>query len=177
VLAFEPVPRFFRRLVANCERNRLDVRCFECALSDREGEATLWDLPADHHYHASLSLDAVHSHPGLLERTVRTRTMAGVLAGEGLERLDLVKIDVEGWEPAVLKGMGPLLSHRPTILVEIKDTGRAREIERLVEGRGYLFYDLDEQGSPSRRTRLGPSRKWNWLICQPPVARALGLDG
>ena len=176
VCAFEPVPRFFQRLVANCERNALDVRCFEYALSDRDGEATLWDLAADHHYHASLSRADLVAHSGLVERRVAVRTLAAVFAEENIDAADLLKIDVEGWEPEVIGGMGPLLANRPTMLVEIKSLERAKRIAEMVGGMDYLFYDIDEMGLPRRQVRLGPSRKWNWLLCQSRVAADLGLS-
>jgi FkbM family methyltransferase len=176
VCAFEPIPRFFQRLVANCAANELDVRTFELALSDQEGEASLWDLPVDHHYHASLSREDVTSLSGLIERRVVTRTLEGLLAAENIDGVDLLKIDVEGWEPEVIKGMGTLLRNRPTMLVEIKSLERATRIEELVVGMGYEFYDIDEDGPPQRQPRLGASRKWNWLICHSEVAAHLGLS-
>ena len=176
VCAFEPVPRFFQRLVANCERNALDVRCFDHALSDRDGEATLWDLAAHHHYHASLSRSDMAAHSGPVERRVVARTLASVLTEGNIDGVDLVKIDVEGWEPEVIEGMGALLRNRPTILVEIKSLERAKRIEELVAGMEYVFYDIDEVGLPQRQPRLGASHKWNWLICQPAVASELELE-
>ena len=176
VWAFEPVDRFFERLVANCRRNRFDVRCFRYALSDEDGEASLWDLPADHHYHASLASDAVKDHAGVVERRVGARTLEALAREAGLAGVDLLKIDVEGWEPRVIGGMGPLLESTPTLLVEIKGDEQAHRIEELIAGREYFFYDIDELGPPRRRARLGKSTKWNWLLCAPPVAERLGLE-
>jgi FkbM family methyltransferase len=176
VWAFEPVERFFERLVANCRRNRFDIRCFRCALSDENGHASLWDLPADHHYHASLGSDAMKGHPGVIERRVTSRTLEALARDAGMEAVDLLKIDVEGWEPRVIKGMGRLLESTPTLLVEIKGSQQALQVEELIADRGYFFYDIDEIGPPRRRSRLAPSTKWNWLLCQAPVAERLGLE-
>lgn len=176
VWAFEPVERFFHRLVANCARNHLEVKCFDCALSDEDGTAVLWDAAVDHHYHSSLSRADAGPDQRLIERKVPTRTLLSLSSELGLATIDLVKIDVEGWEPEVIEGMGALLQQgKPTILVEIKSMERARRIEDLVAGLGYLFYDIDEATSPRRRPHLAPSSRWNWLLCQPRVAVRLGL--
>ncbi len=52
---------------------------------------------------------------------VELSTLDTVVRAAGLERVDLVKIDVEGYEPAVLRGgEWTLAHHRPTVLLEIE---------------------------------------------------------
>lgn len=61
------------------------------------------------------------------EITVATRSLDEVVASERLDRVDVVKIDVEGAELSVLSGaVDTLERHRPTVLVEADDLHQAR---------------------------------------------------
>jgi FkbM family methyltransferase len=47
--------------------------------------------------------------PGDHEETVAVETIAGFAAKWGLERIDFLKVDTEGFDLEVLKGAGPVL--------------------------------------------------------------------
>jgi FkbM family methyltransferase len=68
---------------------------------------------------------------------------------------DLVKIDVEGLEAAVLSGAPQVLQHRPAIFCEV--TQNHDEVARLLRGAGYRIYAAREP-EPDRRPLLNPSR-------------------
>ncbi|MEU8975768.1 amino acid adenylation domain-containing protein [Streptomyces monashensis] len=79
--------------------------------------------------------------------TCRVRTFSEIIEEEGMDRIDLVKIDVEGAEHEVLKGIRP--EHWPRIrqlAIELHDVGgRLAEVEALLKGHG--FEVVSEQGS------------------------------
>jgi FkbM family methyltransferase len=53
---------------------------------------------------------------------VTVRTLSDIAAEAGIERLDVMKMDIEGSEDAALRGAGALLERfRPTLLVELND--------------------------------------------------------
>lgn len=61
------------------------------------------------------------------EINVATRSLDEVVTTEGLDRVDVIKIDVEGAELAVLDGAHRTLDdHRPIVLVEADDLHQAR---------------------------------------------------
>ena len=73
---------------------------------------------------------------------------------------ELVKIDVEGLECAVLRGAPQLLQHRPAIFCEV--TQNHDEIARLLRSAGYSIYAAREADrrplhNPSRDTLALPS--------------------
>lgn len=69
----------------------------------------------------------------------RLRTLSWAIAEAGVDRVDLVKVDVEGAEEAVLDGIDertwPLIRQ---LVIEVHDVaGRLERLRRLLEARGY----------------------------------------
>lgn len=61
----------------------------------------------------------------------------------GLERVDFIKCDIEGYELHVMREMRPLLErHRPTVLIETGGANRP-QIVALFEGMGYRGMTLE----------------------------------
>ncbi|MDE5638092.1 MAG: FkbM family methyltransferase [Alistipes sp.] len=70
----------------------------------------------------------------------------------GLERLDFIKCDIEGYELHVMRELRPLLERfRPTVLIETGGSNRPQIIE-LFRSLGYEGYTLDR----GRRVPLAP---------------------
>ena len=108
--------------------------------------------------------------------SVPVTKLSTYIAARGLERVDLMKIDVESHEPEVLEGLGTYLqSFKPTLLIEVLTDAVGRSLERIVGGLGYLYFDIDEVNPPRRVEQIRKSRHWNYLLCQPAVADRLGL--
>jgi hypothetical protein len=87
---------------------------------------------------------------------VPVTTLDGFSREAGLERLDLIKIDVEGHEESVLRGASDVIArHHPVLLVEIDPPklDRARtspeRVLRLLADLGYGLW-------VARRRRLEP---------------------
>ncbi len=178
VIAVEPVQRIFEKLKQNTRMNgdRIHVVC--AAVSDHTGTAILYDQPAHEHV-LSVSLDPTWNKesPWLSPVEVPCITVTDLLRDYELKKADLLKIDVETHESAVLDGCATLLrEHKPTLLIELLNNDVAQRVAAQVEGLGYEFYDVDDVSWPPRRVAtLGQSGHFNFLICQPHVARAIGL--
>ena len=105
VYAFEPAPENVQLLRRNIDVNGLADRgeCVAAALSDQAGEGTLHLSPenlGDHQLHAG----------GDERDSVRVPLLQGSHWFDGRESgLDFVKIDVQGAEHEVVKGLLPLL--------------------------------------------------------------------
>jgi len=107
-VAFEPLPRNVERLKRNKRLNPLlDFELLETGLSDQDGQATL-SVSENHPGEASLTGRNV-TNDSLDEVTIPISTVDEV--SELLpERPDVVKIDVEGAEGLVLRGLSSVLS-------------------------------------------------------------------
>jgi FkbM family methyltransferase len=120
VIAFEPAPDSAAAVRAAAVRNGVPVEVVQAALGESDGEV---ELLGDPRYGAH---DAgVRSQFGAGEVVARApvRAFDGWAEDELLERLDVVKIDIEGAEILALRGMRTTLrTLAPRLLaIEVKD--------------------------------------------------------
>lgn len=118
----------YRILTKNLRANRFSwAEAYNLALSDRTGTATLSLNPINDGGH---SLGSFANNPDLvgydgdkLKETVETTTLDEFVRAKGIERVDFIKIDVEGAETLVFTGASKLLSgpDAPAICAEVGD--------------------------------------------------------
>lgn len=110
ILAVEPQPEVFARLAFNIAQNPFGtVKAVACALADKPGELTLFLDPANR---GESSVRILRSSAGTTVRVPAT-TLLALVQSEGYERLDAIKIDVEGAEDIILE---PFLRDAPEAL-------------------------------------------------------------
>lgn len=125
VIAVEPVARVAEQLRHNIRLNGFDIEVHEVALSDSNGTATFYDFPGDHEYSASLDSRM----GGTVESTIEVRRLDDLV-----DRVDLLKVDVELHEPAVLRGAQRLLQGAPVLLLEVLNADAERAIRAELPG-------------------------------------------
>jgi FkbM family methyltransferase len=107
ILAVEPQPEIYRRLSFNVAANDLGtIRTLQCAVADRDG--TL-DLFIDRGNRGQSSIAMVTGE----KVSVPCRTLENVLVEAGFDRVDALKIDIEGAEDTVL---APFFATAPSTL-------------------------------------------------------------
>jgi FkbM family methyltransferase len=151
VIAFEPTPSVFGLLRRTVGLNGIDdfCKCVDIALSSFEGLA-MFHISNCHGHNSLYRLPAGNEK---CELEVKTATMDSQL--RDIQRLDVVKIDVEGAELDVLEGMKHLLaSHRDIVLIvefglaHLQRTGitPAEWFGRFFDF-GFALFALDEQAA------------------------------
>ncbi len=177
VYAFEPIPSVFKKLKANVAANGFDIVCDERAVSNANRTAVIYMANDEHLY--SVTVDKNLNPPGTSVKTLEIQTvrLSDYCRENGINKVDLLKIDVETHEPEVLEGMKDVLERdKPDMLVEILLDDVGQKVERLLDGLGYWFFHVDEKHGPYRDERLrGHAPSFNYLICQPQTAQSLGL--
>jgi FkbM family methyltransferase len=93
-----------------------------------------------------------------------------------LDRLDLVKLDVEGADLHALRGMSGLLAeHRPALFVECHDIYgyyERADLESLLTQLGYTWEVASSAMTHWTPDGLGAEpRQCDWLVCQPIEGR------
>lgn len=109
VYAFEPAPENFALLRRNLELNGFhDVTVFQKAVADRTGTAEFFLSDRESGWHSIYPTVNGASRCARVEVT----TLDDAFTAQGWPRIDVVKIDAEGAEYAVLSGMRRLLEQR-----------------------------------------------------------------
>ncbi len=178
VYAFEPIDRIFDKLVENNQLNNYDIICKKCAVSNQDGTAVIYDIQHENSYSSSFNVDfAEERGEEVTPISIETTRLDTFIEQNNLEKVDLIKIDVETFEPEVLEGLGEYLKKfKPTLLIEILRNDIARKIEELVSGKGYLYFDInDDSGSIKKVERLTKSSSFNYLICTEDAARRINI--
>jgi len=140
-LAIDASPLAFSKLLYNIHKNKsVSIDTIECAVSDNEGQ-----LSMHFEWEHAISAGTVAS------TSVSVPMMTGdMICNETKFSPDLVKIDVEGHEVHVLRGLlTTLKTHKPKIFLEIHP-GRIREermslsnIRDMLEPVGYSVRRVD----------------------------------
>jgi FkbM family methyltransferase len=177
VFAFEPSLKTFEKLNQHIELNKFsNIIAQPVAVSNRNGEAILFDLDSDHQYSASLNKDMPVGEIPKMEVNVPITRLDTFFKCQHIEKIDLLKIDVEMHEPEVLEGFYYYLqAFLPTMIIEILTDEMGARIEKQLLGLDYSFFDIDEINLPKRTSHLTKSSCYNFLICREAVAKQLHL--
>jgi FkbM family methyltransferase len=145
VYAFEPMPSHFELLLRNIEENQFQqlVKAYNLVCSDAHGNIDV----------AQISNMFVVGYVGNAERNIMQRVRVDDLIQD---EIDFVKLDVEGHEPAVIRGMMSIISkNRPIILSEINEYwlrscshSSGAEYVGLLKSLGYDVFDVKNLQHP-----------------------------
>jgi len=119
ILAFEPIPAIYSVLEQNLRQNHLvNVQAYNMALSDKDAVATIY-LGSNSNLGMS-SFDQRESATESIE--VNCQIGDSFLGTLDLPKIDLIKIDVEGHEKFVVRGLlDTIKKHQPVITMEWND--------------------------------------------------------
>jgi FkbM family methyltransferase len=122
IIAFEPGQNAYARLTENLALNPYrNIQTFAVAVSDREGEAVL-HLAGDIADSSASLYPAAGAQAQAGQEVCRTVALDHFLRSEGLGPPNLIKLDAEGAELAVLHGAQGLLADSPPLwLMEMEE--------------------------------------------------------
>lgn len=151
VYAFEPSPKTFARLKDNVEVNKLqNVFSFNLGLSDKKEKLKL-NVSEDGFdaWNSFAKLDDIN-YQKVVE--VDVCTLDEFIFDNQIEKIDLIKLDVEGWEKFVLNGGKAFLNaHSPIVMVEFTDSNtfsagyHVQELYDILQGWGFEWYRYENK--------------------------------
>lgn len=177
IFTFEPAPPLFEILSRNAADHGANATLFNIGISDTESEATLTFYPrsagmssfhpdTDEERHNLRTIIANQQKAGIgeqvddsfvdqlidvrfeaIEFTAKLRPLSAIIAEQGIERIDLIKIDVQKCEQQVVDGISD--ADWPKIqqmVLEAHDTdGRVAHLVELLERKGFtVLAEQDE---------------------------------
>jgi len=136
VSAFEPNPDLFSALEKNLKLNRIrNVKSEQMALDDQPGEAYLY---LNHDIQTSIG-SLIQSSTAGKKVLVRKTTLDSYCENYSINSVDLIKIDVEGYETNVLQGGSSIIKKSsPIILMESLNQETLEKQFALLSKLGYL---------------------------------------
>lgn len=152
VFAFEPLPAMGELLARNVAHNNFkNVTLMRYGLSDLEGTLPIYEVRDKHEglatlYAGNREINATYS--------VELKVLDNEMEKIRLQRLDFIKIDIEGGELFALKGgRGIIQKFKPVVMVEVNEItyGAAGyttgDIFELFKGLHYKPFVLNKQGA------------------------------
>ena len=139
IIAFEPQPSVYERLIANIRFNPgSSIKAIDCAVADQDGEVSLF-LDADNQGEASVKFMNWSQGEGA-SVAVPAKSLLTVARDEGLERIDALKLDVEGAEDLILVAFfrdAPEELWPKLLILENAPEHWQTDCVSLCEGKGY----------------------------------------
>ena len=141
VLAIEPQPAIFERLVYNIGLNvgshpTTTISALPVAVADRDGDVTLF-IDRGNQGESSLKLISPDAASSV---RVRARPLLSILESEGFDRVDAIKLDVEGAEDLILEAFfrtAPDALRPGLIILERAPSRWALDLPALLTDKGY----------------------------------------
>ena len=145
VYGFEPDPVNNQHVQRNIALNEFgNVRVFDFGISDKHDTVKLYRVD-EHNLGMNRILSDAESPAFDDFTTIETRTLDAVISAHQIEHVDLIKIDIEGYEMHALRGARQLLSElSPKLFIEVgytrllKHGTTPNEMIELLNGLGYV---------------------------------------
>lgn len=174
-ILFEPNRVAAARARANLARNRLNFKVYELALSDTNGEIRFESAGAvDVGGHIVASDSRGKSAACVVQRITFDEFLRQ--HGDPVFPVSLVKIDVEGHENSVLRGMRQFLEKKrpPLVMFEYLQRTNLEETLELFAGIGYQVFELATNGPVAVCDRVEPLQ--DLFACPLERISAIGVS-
>jgi FkbM family methyltransferase len=163
VYAFEPSPRTYSSLVVNLQLNPhiRNIFTYNLAVGAVNGYAVI-DNPSGTSSGSAMCIPVIEGSVAGMSMIVKMLTLDTFVEEKGVNAIDLVKIDIEGFEVAALEGaVNTLTKFRPLVLIEVSESLILRagysvqRLQTLVDTLGYDLHSVKSSLPLSSKTFSG----------------------
>jgi FkbM family methyltransferase len=176
IFCFEPSRKAYRRLLENLALNEsANVTSFNCAIAAQAGFLEFHE-PEGHLTNGSID----KTFAALFSNSIRSTSVASLNGNDILQlipgkRKVLLKIDVEGSEPVVVRSLENLIaSVRPDVLIEVLPQ-TVDALNELDAFGAYRLYQLDTRGPRERNAFIAGSDRDYALVPAIAAAATIGM--
>jgi FkbM family methyltransferase len=156
VYSIEAASKSFQILHENT-KNKENIAAFNIAFNDTDESINFYEFPTLYSEYNTLVRNQYEHEAWFEAKSIKVQRIDGkrgdsFITGESALP-EVIKIDVEGAEDIVLRGLSNyLLSHSPAIIMEFSQSNRGNDNHRLADNFlksfGYLAHSIDEAGEP-----------------------------
>jgi len=141
IFAFEPHPSTFKKSAENVELNNFsNIHLINLGLGDKPGTFKLYEVNEN-----NTGMNRIISENKKLPyQEVTIETLDNIVSEKGISNVDFIKLDVEGFEHAVLLGGKNIITQsKPVLFIELDDnnlTGNnssAKQVVQTLQSYGY----------------------------------------
>lgn len=171
VVAFEPVPYVFEYLSANVLRNQLTNITLEPKAVYSKSEKILLHVSGL----GNTGMTSIFSHEEKIGDVIKVQSVAfdDYLINQGIEKVDMIKLDIEGAEFEALQGMKESLrKFRPVLFIEINNEVMERgwvskeQLLTFLRDLGYEQYAIDTKGNVNKTEKTSDVEYFNYAFLQ-----------
>lgn len=172
VYSFEPIPHIYMQLNDSVRKNH-----FEKIITTKNIALGEYDIEQKLHVSKNVGGSSL-VHDDDTQETITVHVKNGDKELAHIENIDMIKIDVEGYEYEVLHGIkSTLLKHKPTLLLEFsgelykkQERGHGAKILSLLRECNYSLFDIEDDmnkvtDDSTFDHRISTSRKQTNLLC------------
>ena len=173
---FEPIPKAVKMIEQNLILNRIEASVFQLALGDYDGEGEIYFAEgADFATSVTVNKDTTSDQTKSVRMEIKVVRANSVLKQHKMSLPDLVKLDVETFEPEVLNGFGTSFPHDAIFLIEVLTHDKAEQLSQFFPSANYDFFNINDAKNTFRKTmKLEKSDFYNCLIL--PKARSIQFN-
>jgi FkbM family methyltransferase len=166
VTFFEPIPKAAEMIRENLHLNKFTGKVFELALGDFDGRGDIY-FPKGADFATSVTVNQdTTGNPHESERmSIEVARAESIIKNYRAPIPQLIKLDVETFEPEVLAGLGEYFPRNSVFLIEILNSINAERLSHYFAGSEYDFYNIDDRNNSMRMTsELEKSDFYNYLV-------------
>jgi FkbM family methyltransferase len=120
ILSIEPSKELFNTVESHLQLNGIkNVTCLNIGLGDQEKTAMLYKVSENN---SGMNRVFENTETSYNSESVKIKTLDAVLSEQKIEKVNAIKIDVEGYEFKILKGaLNTIKTNKPILFIEIDD--------------------------------------------------------
>lgn len=167
IYAFEPVDKTFARLNENILLNKIEcIISYKKAISNENSSIKI-NVGNDQNW--GMSSINTNEHLSNENEIVKSETLDSFCKSTNISQIDLIKIDVEGAEFNVLRGMQKIIeAYKPEIMIEVSDQHLnkqnvcSHDVFNFLWKEGYKSYRIIKNGELQL---INEAKSYEGLIC------------